>query len=185
MCYSLIMSLTPSTMTPLGTKAPEFNLPSTENNDVSLADFKNKKVMVVLFICNHCPFVIHVKDGLKSFGKDYVDKDVGIVAINSNDPAYDPSDGFEYMKKETYPFPYLFDETQEVAKAYNAACTPDMFVFDEIRSLVYRGQFDDSRPGNGKEVTGSDLRAAVDALLEEKEVNSDQKPSTGCNIKWK
>jgi hypothetical protein len=138
-----------------------------------------------MFICNHCPYVIHVKQGLIDIYNDYKDKNVGFVAISSNDPDYETSDSFENMKKEGYPFPYLFDETQEVAKSYGAACTPDIFVYNEQRVLVYRGQLDGSRPGNGVPVTGEDLRAAIDATLTNTKVSQDQKPSTGCNIKWK
>lgn len=179
------MSLTPSNMIPLGTKAPDFDLPSADGGNVKLSDFDNKKILVVMFICNHCPYVIHIKDELIKIGEDYMGKEVGIIAINSNDPAYDPSDSFEYMKDEGYPFPYLFDETQEVAHAYKAACTPDIYVFDENRELVYRGQLDSSRPGNNTPVDGTDLRAAISSLIMGQEVNPDQKPSSGCNIKWK
>lgn len=172
-------------MQSLGTKAPDFNLPTTESVDVSLGTFKNKKVLVVMFICNHCPYAIHVKEELVKIANDYKDKGVGFVGINSNDPDYDSQDSFENMKKENYPFPYAFDETQEVAKTYKAACTPDIFVFDEKRELSYRGQVDDSRPGNGKPLTGKDLREALDALLAGHKPESNQKPSSGCNIKWK
>jgi peroxiredoxin len=179
------MSLTPSTMLSLGTKAPNFNLPTTEDKNISLDDFSNEKILVVMFICNHCPYVIHVKEELISIANDYMDKGVGFIGINSNDPNHDPTDGFEYMKQENYPFPYAYDETQEVAKEYKAACTPDIYVFDEERKLVYRGQIDNSRPGNGKELTGKDLREALDSILEGKLPSPNQKPSSGCNIKWK
>ncbi|MFC1622145.1 thioredoxin family protein [Patescibacteria group bacterium] len=179
------MSLTPSTIIPLDTKAPDFNLPTTSGKNITIDDFKNNKVLVIMFICNHCPYVIHVKNELVRIGNDYSDKSVGIIGINSNDPDYDSSDSFENMKNEDYPFPYAFDETQEVAKAYKAACTPDIYVFDQERKLVYRGQLDDSRPGNNIPVTGIDLRNAIDAVLEGKEVDLNQKPSSGCGIKWK
>lgn len=172
-------------MIPLGTKAPDFTLLDVSGDMVSLSNFSNKKVLVVMFICNHCPYVIHVKEELIRIGHDYENSDVGIVAINSNDPNYDPADDYEHMKEEGYPFPYLFDETQEVAKAYNAACTPDLYVFDEDKKLVYRGQLDDSRPGNLKEVNGIDLRNAIDAVLNDTPIDTNQKPSSGCNIKWK
>ncbi|MFC1700393.1 thioredoxin family protein [Patescibacteria group bacterium] len=179
------MSLTPSTMLPLGTKAPNFNLPTTKGTNISLSDFSDKKALVVMFICNHCPYVIHVKEELIRISSDYKDQSVGFIGINSNDPNHDPTDGFEHMKKENYPFPYAFDETQEVAKEYKAACTPDIFVFDEKRELIYRGQIDDSRPGNAKELTGKDLREALGSILKGKKPLDDQKPSSGCNIKWK
>ncbi|MDC0449073.1 thioredoxin family protein [bacterium] len=179
------MSLTPSTMLPLGTKAPKFDLPTTTGENITLNDFQAKKALVVMFICNHCPYVIHIKNQLIKIGNDYQNKSVGIVAINSNDPDYDSSDSFENMKNEGYPFPYAFDKTQEVAKAYSAACTPDIYVFNQNRELVYRGQSDDSRPGNGLPTTGKDLRNAIDAVLNETEVDANQKPSTGCNIKWR
>lgn len=179
------MSLTPSTMLPLGTKAPNFGLPTTEGKNISLGDFSDKKALVIMFICNHCPYVIHVKEELIRIANDYMDKDVGFIGINSNDPDYESLDSFENMKKENYPFPYAFDETQEIAKEYKAACTPDIYVFDNKRELVYRGQLDDSRPGNGKELNGKDLRGALDTILKSEAPSSDQKPSSGCNIKWK
>ncbi|RMD83605.1 MAG: thioredoxin family protein [Candidatus Dadabacteria bacterium] len=183
------MVLTPSTMLPLGTKAPEFSLPDTEGKIVSSKDFRGCRAFLVLFICNHCPYVKHVRDELARIGRDYGPKGVGIVAINSNDYRAYPEDSPERMAEEKrqvgYPFPYLIDETQEVAKAYRAACTPDVFLFDSEQRLVYRGQIDDSRPGNGIPVTGKDLRAALDAVLEGRPVPADQKPSVGCNIKWK
>ncbi len=179
-----------STMLPLGTKAPEFKLRDTVSGEiVSLGDFDDRKALVVMLLCNHCPFVQHVRHGLAEFGRDYAGKDVAIVAISSNDPAAYPTDGPEAMKAEAeaigYTFPYLFDESQQVAKAYTAACTPDFFLFDEKRELVYRGQFDASRPGNLEKVTGADLRAAVDAVLAGEPVADDQQPSIGCSIKWK
>jgi len=184
------MALTPSTMLPWGTRAPDFRLPdAVSGRPVALGDFAPKPVLVVLFICNHCPYVKHIRAGLAAFGRDYQPKGVGIVAISANDVAEYPEDGPAKMKAEAkaagYTFPYLFDETQAVAKAYRAACTPDLYVFDHTRQLVYRGQFDDSRPGNGRRVTGADLRAACDALLAGRAPAADQKPSIGCNIKWK
>ncbi len=183
------MAMTPSTMLPLGTPAPHFALPSTQGTTVELNDFNDAPVLVVIFMCNHCPFVKHLHQGLVDFGKDCQAKGVAVVGISSNNPETHPDDSFEKMVEEVeqvgYTFPYLFDETQGVAKAYHAACTPDFFVFDSERKLRYRGQFDGSRPGNDVPVTGSDLRAAVDALLAGKEPPAEQKPSIGCNIKWK
>lgn len=183
------MALTPSTMLPLGTDAPDFRLPDTNGKTVSLADFKNAPALLVLFICNHCPYVKNLRQGLAQLGRDYQSKGVGIVAINSNDVATYPADSPAKMKEEVqsagYTFPYLFDDTQAVAKAYRAACTPDIYLFDGRHKLVYRGQFDDSRPGNGRPVTGKDLRAALDAVLAGRPVPQEQVPSMGCNIKWK
>lgn len=183
------MAPTPSTMLPLGTPAPDFSLPDLDGKKVSLADFKGKKALLVQFICNHCPFVIHVREELALLGKDYQAKGVGIVGINANDAENYPDDSPEKMKtnaKEAgYTFPYLYDETQEVAQAYHAACTPDFFLFDADMKLVYRGQLDGSRPGNGVPVTGADLRAALDAVLAGEPVSAVQKASMGCNIKWK
>jgi peroxiredoxin len=183
------MSLTPSTMLPLGTTAPDFRLPDTNGKTVALADFKSAPALLVIFMCNHCPFVKHIRQGLAQLGRDYLPKGVAIVAINSNDIATYPDDSPAKMKEEVksagYQFPYLYDETQAVAKAYQAACTPDIYIFDRQQKLVYRGQFDDSRPGNGKPVTGKDLRAALDAVIAGNFVSSEQKPSIGCNIKWK
>ena len=183
------MSLTPSTMLDLDTKAPYFKLKDTNNNEVTIEDFNDKKVLLVAFICNHCPYVMHIRDQFLKFVDDYQGKNIGIVGINSNDPEANPDDSFEYMviyaKKYNYKFPYLYDETQEVAKAYRAACTPDFFLFDKERKLVYRGQFDDSRPSNDIPITGKDLREAVDMVLSDKKVYIEQKPSMGCNIKWK
>lgn len=182
------MVRTLSTMLPLGTQAPDFSLPDTDGKTVSLADFNGKSALVVMFICNHCPFVKHLRAGLAQFGKDYQGKDAAIVAISSNDVAAHPADSPEKMKLEQqqagYVFPYLYDESQSVAGAYRAACTPDFFVFDKNRKLVYRGQFDDSRPDSGIPVTGADLRAAVDAVIAGKQIPEPQKPSLGCNIKW-
>lgn len=176
-------------MLPLGAKAPDFALPDTEGRIVRLSDFDGAPALLVIFLCNHCPYVKHIADTLAKFAKEYQEKGVAIVAINSNDVQSYPDDSPEKMREEVklrgYTFPYLYDETQEVAKAYRAACTPDFFLFDKDRRLVYRGQFDDSRPGNGIPVTGKDLRAALDALLAGKPVSPDQKPSLGCNIKWK
>jgi thiol-disulfide isomerase/thioredoxin len=183
------MALTPSTMLPLGTAAPDFKLPDTGGKIVSLADFKDKAALLVIFMCNHCPYVIHIRPGLAQLARDYAPKGVAIAGINSNDVANYPADSPAKMKDEVksagYIFPYLYDETQAVAKAYRAACTPDIYLFDKNQKLVYRGQFDDSRPGNGIPVTGRDLRAALDAVLAGRPVSPNQKASIGCNIKWK
>lgn len=185
------MVLTNSTMLKLGTEAPDFSLTDVvSDKTVRLSDFKDKKALLVMFICRHCPFVRHVQRQIAKIGKDYKDKDVGIVAISANDPETHPQDRPESLKEQAqdlgFNFPYLFDETQEVAKAYTAACTPDFFLFNQERKLVYRGQLDDSRPGKvWVKTDGSDLRAAIDALLFDRKVSSDQKPSAGCNIKWK
>lgn len=183
------MSNTPSTMLELGTKAPDFRLFDTVNNQlVSLSDFSNAKGLLVVFICNHCPFVKHVLKGFIIAARDFQQKGIGVVAISSNDVENYPDDSPVKMAAEArehqFSFPYLYDGTQEVAKAYKAACTPDFFLFDEKDSLVYRGQFDSSRPGNDKPVNGEDLREAVELLLDGK-IKDDQKPSMGCNIKWK
>jgi len=183
------MALTPSTMLPLGTTAPDFKLPDTNGKIVSAADFKDAPALLVIFMCNHCPYVVHLRAGLAQFARDYLPKRVAIAGINANDVANYPEDSPARMKDEVksagYSFPYLYDETQAVAKAYRAACTPDLYLFDRNRKLVYRGQFDDSRPGNGVPVTGRDLRAALDAVLAGKPVSPNQKASMGCNIKWK
>jgi len=183
------MALTPSTMLELGTTAPGFRLPDTDGRVVGLDDAAGEKGLLVLFICPHCPYVKHVRAELARVGHDCAARGIGVVAIASNDVGQYPEDGLAGMKEEKaeagYPFPYLFDETQEVAKAYRAACTPDLFLFDASRRLVYRGQLDDSRPGSGVPVTGKDLRAAVDALAEGRPVDARQKASMGCNIKWK
>jgi peroxiredoxin len=176
-------------MLPIGTAAPDFKLPdAVTGKTVSLADFRGKPLLV-MFICNHCPFVKHIRGGLAQLGRDYQSRALGIVAISSNDVDNYPDDSPEKMKEEAkkngYVFPYLYDATQNVAKAYRAACTPDFFLFDTEHRLVYRGQLDDSRPSNALPVTGKDLRAAIDALLSGKEVPANQKPSIGCNIKWK
>jgi peroxiredoxin len=181
--------LTPSTMLPLGTSAPDFRLPDTRGQMVSLADFKPARALAVLFICNHCPYVKHIRSALAGLGREYQKRGAAIVAINSNDAQNYPEDSPGKMKQEVkaagYVFPYLYDETQSAARAYRATCTPDIFLFDNDRRLIYRGQFDDSRPGNGRPVTGRDLRAALDAVLEGKPVPEPQIPSMGCNIKWK
>ena len=182
------MSLTPSTMLSLGTTAPDFELPDVSNQTISL-DFADGSPLLVMFICQHCPFVKHVKQQLAQLGKDYADSDLKIVAISANDVATHPDDSPEKLKAMAqefdFKFPMCYDESQETAKAYTAACTPDFFLFDAEHKLVYRGQLDDSRPGNDKPVTGKDLRGAIDAVLAGKEVEPDQKPSVGCNIKWK
>ncbi len=176
-------------MLALGTVAPGFRLPDTGGKTVSPADFKSAPALLVIFMCNHCPYVKHIRQGLAQLGRDYQPKGVAMVGINSNDVADYPADSPAKMKEEAaaagYTFPYLYDETQSAAKAYRAACTPDVFLFDGRQKLVYRGQFDDSRPGNGLPVTGADLRAALDAVLGGKPVATDQKPGIGCNIKWK
>jgi len=179
----------PSTMMPLGTRAPDFSLPDTDGGTVSLDDFRDAPALLVMFICNHCPYVKHLRQSLADFAREYRERGLAVVAISSNDVEKYPQDSPEMMKKEKeeagYPFPYLFDESQDVAKAYRAACTPDFFLFDGDRRLVYRGQFDSSRPKNDIPVTGEDLRAAADAVLEGRPVPEDQTPSIGCNIKWK
>ena len=178
-----------STMLPLGTKAPEFRLPDTNGREVSPSDFKTASALLVIFMCNHCPYVKHIRAGLSQLARDYMPRGVAIVGISSNDvlhyPADRPAKMAEEVKTAGYIFPYLFDETQAVAKAYRAACTPDIYLFDREQRLVYRGQFDDSRPGNNVPVTGKDLRAALDAVLAGRPVASNQKASIGCNIKWK
>jgi len=176
-------------MLALGIPAPAFSLPDTSGRIVSLSDFESAPALVVAFICNHCPYVKHIREALSLFGKDMQAMDVAVVAISSNDAAHYPDDSPDKMAREVksadYTFPYLYDESQAVAKAYRAACTPDFYLFDRSRALVYRGQFDDSRPGNGIPVTGRDLRSAVDAVLARRPVAEDQTPSMGCNIKWK
>ena len=182
------MARTPSTMLPLGTTAPDFCLPDTHGASVSRSDYAGKPLLVV-FLCNHCPYVQHVRAGLSEMARDYQAKGVAIVGISSNDVANYPDDSPEKMAEEAqragYVFPYLYDESQEVAKAYYAACTPDFFLFDKAHQLVYRGQMDASRPGSDIPVTGRDLRAAMDSVLADKPVSADQKASLGCNIKWK
>ncbi len=183
------MARTPSTMLPLGTPAPDFTLPDPRGGSVSLADVRTGEGVLVVFLCNHCPFVKHIREGLAAFARDYRKRGLEVVAISSNDVEAYPEDGPEAMRREAeeagYDFPYLFDETQEVAKAYRAACTPDFFLFDGIGALVYRGQFDGSRPGNDIPVSGNDLRKAADALLAGEAISKEQVPSVGCNIKWK
>lgn len=183
------MVRTPSTMLPLGTKAPDFSLVNVDGRAVSLADFAGAPVLCVMFLCNHCPFVKHLADDLAQFTARYMSQGVAFVGINSNDTANYPADSPEQMVAEAeargYRFPYLVDETQEVAKAYRAACTPDFFLFDAGQKLVYRGQFDASRPDGVIPITGGDLGAAIDAVLDGKKPSPDQKPSIGCNIKWK
>lgn len=183
------MAETPSTMLPLGTMLPGFSLgDAVSGRDVSDRDFEDSEALVVMFICNHCPFVKHVVDELGRLGRDYVRRGVGIVAINSNDVRNYPQDGPLHMKalaeREGWEFPYLFDADQQVATAYRAACTPDFYLFDGERRLVYRGQLDDSRPGSGRPVSGRDLRAALEAVLGGESVSEEQVPSVGCNIKW-
>lgn len=176
-------------MLPLGTQAPDFRLPDPGGKVVALSDFKSAPALLVVFMCNHCPYVKHLRDGLAQLARDYRSRGVTVVGINSNDVANYPADSPAKMAAEAaaagYTFPYLYDETQAVAKAYRAACTPDLYVFDQDQRLVYRGQFDDSRPGSGVPATGKDVRAALDAVLAGKAVLPNQKPSIGCNIKWK
>ena len=183
------MARTESNMLALGTQAPEFRLPDTvSGTTMHLSEMLGKNGTVILFICNHCPFVIHVNPEISKMAEEYQSKGIQFIGISSNDVVNYPQDSPELMKikalEEGYTFPYLYDETQEVAKAYDAACTPDFYLFDKNLKLVYRGQLDDSRPGNGKELTGKDLRQAMDALLQNKPISPDQKPSIGCNIKW-
>jgi peroxiredoxin len=176
-------------MLDLGTLAPDFDLPDPDGTHHRLADFADADALVAMFVCNHCPFVKHLRRGLAEFGRDYADRNVAVVAISSNDIESHPADAPERMREEAaaagYVFPYLYDASQEVAKAYRAACTPDFYVFDGDRKLVYRGQFDAARPGNAEPVTGSDLRAAVEAILAGRAPDEQQTPSIGCNIKWK
>ena len=182
------MVKTASTMLPLGTQAPDFSLVNTDSQTVSLSDFSGKPALLVMFICNHCPFVKHIAEELSVLGREYQSRGAGIVAISSNDSTKHPEDSAEQMVHESenrgYVFPYLFDEDQAVAKAYKAACTPDFFLFDGEQKLAYRGQLDASRPGNGIPVTGTDLRSALDAILSGQPVTENQTPSIGCNIKW-
>lgn len=183
------MALTPSTMLPLGTVAPVFRLPDTEGNPVSLKNFAGARGLLVMFICNHGPYVKHVRLELAKLGRDYPPRGITLVAINANDAENFPEDRPEKMKEEVrsagFVFPYLYDQTQFVARAYQAACTPDFFLFDQDRKLVYRGQLDDSRPGNGKPVAGRDLRGAMDSLIAGRPIATNQAPSVGCNIKWR
>lgn len=184
------MAATESNMMPLGTKAPYFNLPDTiSGKNKTLDELKSDNATVIIFICNHCPFVKHVQPGLIKLANDYIPKGISFVAISANDVENYPDDSPERMKDVAkqfgYPFPYLYDESQNVARAYGAACTPDFYIFDKELKCVYRGQMDDSRPSNDIPVTGKDIRAALDAILEGQPVDQNQKPSIGCNIKWK
>ena len=184
------MARTPSTMLPLGTIAPDFFLLDTvSNNTYSLQDLKGEKGTVIMFICNHCPFVIHVNPMISKLAASYQEKGIAFIAISSNDVEHYPQDAPHLMKevaqKEGYSFPYLYDESQEAAKAYDAACTPDFYLFDKGLDLVYRGQLDDSRPANGIPLSGTDLQNAMEALLSNQPIDEHQKPSLGCNIKWK
>jgi len=184
------MSLTPSTMLALGTPAPAFALPEViSNKTITLDSCKGARALVVMFICRHCPYVVHIQEELARLGRDYAGKNVALVAISANDAANYPDDAPAQLKEMAnrlgFSFPLCYDESQTVAKAYSAACTPDFFVFDAAHTLVYRGQFDDSRPGNAIPVSGKDLRAALDAVLANQPVSPAQKPSMGCNIKWK
>lgn len=184
------MALTPSTMVALGSKAPDFSLPEVvTGKTLSLKNFSGKKGLLVMFICQHCPYVQHIKEELARLGRDYHSKDLAIVAVSSNDAQNYPGDSPDQLKEMAielgFTFPFCYDETQSAAKAYKAACTPDFFLYNQDRKLVYRGQLDDSRPGNGKPINGQDLRKGVDALLNNQPIDSYQKPSMGCNIKWK
>jgi peroxiredoxin len=183
------MAETASTMVALGTPAAEFRLVDTNGHTVSLDDFNDRPALLVVFMCNHCPFVKHIRSGLAQLGRDYQPRGLAMVGINSNDVGNYPADSPARMADEVriagYTFPYLYDATQSVAAAYGAVCTPDFFLYDGQRRLVYRGQFDDSGPGNGRPVSGVDLRAAIDAVLESRAVDPRQKPSIGCNIKWR
>lgn len=184
------MALTESTMLALGRPAPDFSLPDVvSGKTVSLGSFADKKGVLVMFICAHCPYVIHVQGELARLGRDYADSALGIVAVSANDVTTHPMDAPAKLKEMAerlgFQFPYCYDESQQTARAYSAACTPDFFLFGEDRTLVYRGQLDNSRPDNGVPLTGKDLRAAIDAVLEGREVSREQKPSIGCNIKWR
>jgi peroxiredoxin len=184
------MAATESTMLGLGTPAPDFSLPDVISGEtISLASFAGKHALLVMFICPHCPFVRHVEQELARLARDYADQSAGIVGIQSNDAEQVPADGSDGMRRQAkergFTFPYCFDESQEIARAYHAACTPDFFVFDKSRTLVYRGRLDGSTPNSGLPVTGGELRAALDAVLSNEPVSADQKPSIGCNIKWK
>jgi peroxiredoxin len=180
---------TPSTMLPLGTPAPSFDLPDFDGKRHALADFAAARALLVVFTCEHCPFARHVRVAFARFAAEYVPRGLAVIAVNSNDLSAYPQDGPDAMREEArssgYVFPYLLDEDQSVARAYRAACTPDFFLFDSDRRLAYRGQFDGSRPGDGRPVTGADLRRAVDAVLAGVTADPEQRPSVGCNIKWK
>ena len=184
------MVRTQSTMLALNTGAPDFSLPDVvTGKNVSVSDFTDKKALLVMFICRHCPYVVHIKDQLAAIDRDYAGKDIAIVGISSNDAEAHPADApgslKEFVTENGFTFPLLFDETQEVAKAYTAACTPDFFLYNKERKLVYRGQLDDSRPGNNEPLSGRDLRDAIDYVLKDEGVPALQKPSVGCNIKWR
>lgn len=184
------MAETPSAMLELGTEAPSFSLPNVTSGDpVSLSDFDRHRALLVMFICRHCPYVQHVKQGLARLGRDYASQSLGTVAVSANDPEQYPDDRperlAEFAKEAGFNFPVIFDESQDVAKAYRAACTPDFYVFNQDRELVYRGQLDDSRPGNEEPVTGEDLRDAIDRVLAGHPPRDEHRPSTGCSIKWK
>ena len=178
------MVKTASTMLELGSAAPDFTLPNVDGSDVSRDDFTGRPLLMA-FICTHCPFVVHIEPGLIALGSDYRDSGIGIVAISSNDAVSYPADSPQRMGEKEYPFPYLYDESQAVARAYDAACTPDLFLFDAAGGCVYRGQFDDARPGNSLPVNGASIRAAMDALLDGAPPLAEQKPSMGCSIKWR
>ena len=183
------MAAVTSIMLPLGTEAPAFQLPDTQGKTISISDFRDAPALLVVFMCNHCPYVKHIRESLVELVKEYQAKGVAVVAINANDVDAYPEDSPELMARDAetygYTFPYLYDQTQQVARAYKAACTPDFFLFDRDRRLVYRGQIDSSRPGNDKPLSGEDLRAALEAVLAGGQISAQQKPSMGCNIKWK
>jgi peroxiredoxin len=183
------MALTPSTMLSLGTAAPDFSLPDPDGKRIGLLDFPDAPALLVVFMCNHCPYVQHIRPGLAQLGREYQARSVAVIGISANDVVNYPEDApakmAEEIRRAGYTFPYLYDADQAVAKAYRAACTPDFFLFDRQRKLVYRGQMDDSRPGSGVPVTGRDLRLALEAVLAGQPVPAGQKPSLGCNIKWK
>ena len=183
------MSPATSTMLPLGTPAPMFRLRDTDGHLISLQDLYEAPMLLIAVLCNHCPFVKHINADLIEFAKEYIPRGVAIVAINANDAEIEPQDSYERMKdqmiRQPYPFPYLYDETQEAVKELRAVCTPEFYLFDDTRRLVYRGQFDDSRPSNGDAISGKSLRDACDAMFADGEVDPDQKPSIGCGIKWK
>jgi peroxiredoxin len=183
------MAAVTSIMLPLGTEAPAFQLPDTQGKTISISDFRDAPALLVVFMCNHCPYVKHIRESLVELVKEYQAKGVAVVAINANDVDAYPDDSPELMARDAetygYTFPYLYDQTQQVARAYKAACTPDFYLFDRDRRLVYRGQIDSSRPGNDKPLSGEDLRAALEAVLTGGQISAQQKPSMGCNIKWK